>query len=53
MRDVLEQLVHFLGCQISAKASGFSLLINIIREELKTRGVITALFVTGNQRIKE
>ncbi|KAK1343540.1 hypothetical protein QTO34_016320 [Cnephaeus nilssonii] len=46
--DTLEQLVHFLGCQISAKASGLSLIINVIQEELKTRGIIAALFVTGN-----
>lgn len=44
----LKQLVYFLGCQISANASGFSLLINVIEEELKTTGLITALFVTGN-----
>lgn len=49
----LEQLVYLLGCQISAKASGFSLLINVTQEEPKTAGLIIALFVAANQRIKE
>lgn len=31
MRGTSEQLVLFLGCQISAKASEVSLLINVIK----------------------